>query len=58
MKYYKEGHVYEVIKLYEKIIRLPEWEFREYDKLRKKLENAESHMIKHAKEDKSCTTHE
>jgi len=51
MKYYKEGHVYEVIKLYEKIISLPEWEFREYNKLRKKLENAEVHMIKHAKEE-------
>lgn len=50
MRYYKEGHVYELIKLYEKLLKLPEWEFKEYSKLRKKLENAEAHMIKHSKE--------
>lgn len=51
MKYYKEGHVYEVIKLYEKLLNLNYWEFKEYKKLRGKLENAEAHMIKHAKEE-------
>lgn len=58
MRYYKEGHVNEVFSLYEKILSLPEWEFREYEKLKSKLDNAKTHMRKHSKEVSKCTTHE
>ncbi|MGY0013251.1 hypothetical protein [Bacillus anthracis] len=51
MRYYKESHVNEVFNLYEKILSLPEWEFREYEKLKKKIENAKAHMRKHSKEE-------
>lgn len=51
MRYYKEGHVNEVFNLYEKILSLPEWEFREYEKLKKKMDNAKAHMRKHSKEE-------
>ncbi|ANI24860.1 hypothetical protein SMUDGE_241 [Bacillus phage Smudge] len=42
------GHVNAIISIYEKLLSLPEWEFREWDKQREKLKNSVAHMDKHA----------
>lgn len=42
------GHVEAIMSIYEKLLSLPEWEHKEWDKQRTKLKNAVSHMDKHA----------
>ena len=42
------GHVNAIIDIYEKLLSLPEWEYKEWGKLREKLKNSVAHMDKHA----------
>ncbi|AOZ62498.1 hypothetical protein SBP8a_248 [Bacillus phage SBP8a] len=51
------GHVNAIMSIYEKLLSLPEWEYKEWDKLREKLKNSVAHMDKHAI-DLPCTVKE
>ncbi|AMW63767.1 hypothetical protein BUBS_252 [Bacillus phage Bubs] len=51
------GHVNAIMSIYEKLLSLPDWEFKEWDKQREKLKNAVAHMDKHAI-DLPCTVKE
>jgi len=48
MKIVNAGHVQAIFDLYEKLLSTPDWEFAEWDKLRKKMANAKEHMDKHS----------
>ncbi|MEZ2327316.1 hypothetical protein R1C46_26330 [Bacillus tropicus] len=50
MKTYKAGHVEAVIKLFEQMSSIPDWDYKEWSKLNEKKNNAIVHMRKHARE--------
>ncbi|ANM46173.1 hypothetical protein BELINDA_247 [Bacillus phage Belinda] len=51
------GHVNAIMSIYEKLLSLPDWEYKEWDKLREKLKNSVAHMDNHALE-LPCTVKE
>lgn len=50
-KYYKAGHVEEIIKHYEELLSLPEWEINKMLDIHYKIERCIEHMKKHAEEE-------